>query len=125
MKLDQTYINEAIRIRQKYVVSIKNILKEEDILKQKKSDIYNIRDGMENIVESDIHDITKRLKLNKELNKIERIIKTIQDKIRPHYENIEQVRKDADKLYSSIKEKYPNITEDDIKKQITPYIQFK
>jgi len=125
MKLDQIYINEAIRIRQEYMGSIKNILREENILKQKKSEIDNIQNGMEEIVESDIHDITKRLKLNEELIKIERIIRIIQEKIRPHYENIEQLRKDADNLFTSITEKYPNITKDDIEEQIAPYIQFK
>jgi len=125
MKLDKIYINEAIRIRGEYMTSLKNILKEEGALNIKKSEIDNIQDGMEKMVESDMHDVTKRLKLNEQLIKIERIIKNIQGKIKPHYDNIENLRVDADRLYTSIKEKYPNVTENDIKEQIAPYIDFK
>lgn len=125
MKLDKIYISEAVRIRQEYVGSLKNILKEEDILNEKKSEITKIQNSMEDVVESDMNDITKRLRLNEQLIKIERIIKNIQEKISPHYENIEKLRDDADKLYTSIKEKYPNISEDEIKEQIAPYINFK
>lgn len=125
MKLDNIYVKDAIRIRQQYLSSLKNILKEEDVLNQKKSEIEKIKDGMGIIVNGDLHDTTKTLKLNVQLIKIERIIKDIQNKIRPHYESIEKLRKDADKLYTSIKEKYPNVTEDEIKEQISPYIQFK
>ncbi len=124
MKLDNTYIGEAVRIRRKYVNSLNNILKEEDSLKQKKSEIEKIKDSMGTLIEGDLHDVTKRLKLNEHLIKIEKIIKDIQDKIRPHHKSIENLRKDAIKLYTSIKEKYPNISEDEIKEQITPYIHF-
>lgn len=125
MTLDKIYINEAIRIRSEYMASLKNILKEEDSLNLKKSEIDNIQNVMEEMVESDMHDVTKRLRLNEQLIKIERIVKDIQDKIRPHYNNIEKLRIDADRLYTSIKEKYPNVTENEIKEQIAPYIDFK
>lgn len=126
MKLDQVYINEAIRIRKEYIRSLKNIVKEEDTLLENKNKVENIKNNMENVVDdSDMNDITKRLKLNNDLIKIEKIIKDIQSKVKPHYDKIENLRMDADKLYNSIKEKYPNITENEIKKQISPYLQFK
>jgi len=125
MKLDKIYIKDAVRIRKEYISSLTNILQQEDILNNNKSDIDKIRADMENIVESDNHDVTKRLKLNEELSKIDKIVKDIQSNIKPHYDKIESLRVDADKLYTSIKERYPDITEEDIKKQIAPYINFK
>lgn len=125
MKIDKNYINEAIRIRKEYYDSINNILKQEKILLKKKEEIDKLRDNMEEIVHSDIHDLTKKLKLNNHLLSIDRIIKKIQEQIRPDYEKIEKLRTDADNLYNSIKEKYPNIKEDEIKDEISPYLEFE
>jgi chromosome segregation ATPase len=125
MKLDKIYINEAIRIRQEYMTSLKNILGEEDNIAEKKKQVDNYQNNMEKIIQEDMHDITKRLKLNNDLQKIERLINGIQDNIRPHYDNIEKLRGDADKLYNSITEKYPNVDTEEIQKQIAPYLQFK
>lgn len=125
MKIDKIYINEAIRIRKEYYDSINNILKQEKILLKKKEEIDDLRDNMEEIVHSDIHDLTKKLKLNNHLLSIDRIIKKIQEQIRPDYEKIEKLRTDADNLYNSIKEKYPNIKEDEIKEEISPYLEFE
>ena len=125
MKLDKPYINEATRIRKEYITSLKMILTEENSIKENKSEVDTLQNNMETIIEEDMNDITKRLKLNNDLIKIEKIIKKIQDRIKPHYDNIERLRKDADKLYNSITEKYPNLSEKEIETQIAPYLQFK
>lgn len=126
MKLDKIYINEAVRIRTEYFKSLEKIIKEEKPLLEKKEKIDEIKDKMEKTVyDNDMNDITKRLKLNNDLMNIEKFIKEIQNKIRPHYEHIEKLRTDADKLYTAIKEKYPNIKENEIKKQIAPYLKFE
>ena len=125
MKLDKIYINEAMRIRKKYINSLKNILKEESAIQEKKEEVDKLQDNMESIVDKDMNDITKRLKLNDDLIKMERLINQVQNRIRPHYDNIESLRTDADKLYNSISEKYPNITEAEIQKEIAPYLKFE
>ncbi len=125
MKLDKIYINDAIRIRKEYKKSLESILNEKVPLDVKKKEIEDYQSNMENIIDEDMNDITKRLKLNNDLQKIERIIKEIQSKIKPHYDNIEKLRTDADRLYNSIMEKYPNVTEQEIKNQIAPYLQFE
>ena len=80
-KIDSIYINEAIRIRTKYLNSLNNILKEEKSIEEKRLEIENIKNNMESIVNNDMNDITKRLKLNMNLNEIEKLVNQIQIKI--------------------------------------------
>lgn len=122
--IDKFYIDEAIRIRKEYLSALKIILNEEQAINDKKSEIIGIHQTNEDIINSDLNDVTKRLKLNLQLNEIEKRINDIQDKIRPYYEKIESLRLQADRLYSAIIEKYPNITTEDIQTQISPHIQF-
>jgi len=124
MNLDKIYIDEAIRIRKSYIKSINNILNEEKLLLKKKEEIDKIYKNITNIIDSELHDVTKRLKLNEQLINTEKIINNIQKRIRPHYNNIDQLKKDANNLYTSIIEKYPNISKDEIEKEISPYLQF-
>lgn len=123
MKINKIYIDEAIRIKTEYIKSLKNILKEENSIKLNKNEVDKIKNNMNIIVKEDMNDITKRLRLNNDLLKIEKIINQIQNKIKPHYEKIENLRSDADKLYTSITEKYPNISEKEIQEQISKFIQ--
>ena len=77
MKLDKLHIKDAVRIRREYIAALSNILLQEDVLNKNKSEIDKIRVDMENIVESDSNDVTKRLKLNEKLGKMDKIIKDV------------------------------------------------
>lgn len=121
--IDKIYIDDAIRIRKEYLNALNIILEEEKSINEKKSEIINIHNHSNEIINSELSDVTKRLKLNLQLNEIEKRINEIQDKIRPYYEKIENLRLQADRLYSSIIEKYPNISTEEIQQQIYPHIQ--
>jgi len=118
----EQYIDEAVRIRNYYLQNLKEIAEQEPIIMKKKEMFQKIQDEMKIIVYSDENDIRKTMELNEKLIYLEREIKSIQSIIQPYYEKIEKLKDDRDRLYLSIKEKYPNITTDEIKNDISSKI---
>ena len=114
----EQYINEAKRIRRIYLQNIKEILKQEPFIEERKNFAKKIQNEMDIAVQSDLNDVRKTLELNNKLLVLEKEIKKIQDIIRPFYDNIEKLKTDTDRLYLAIKEKYPNITEKEIEQEI-------
>lgn len=117
------YINEGIRIRKVYIQNLKEILKQEPIIEERKKAFQKIQNEMESVVESELNDVRKTLELNSKLISIEKEINKIQDIIRPYYEAIEKLKADSDKLYLVIKEKYPNITAAEIENEIMSKVE--
>lgn len=115
----EQYIDEAVRIRKSYLQNMKEIVEQEPIIMKRKDMFQQIQDEMKGIVYSDQNDIRKTMELNEKLIYLEREIKSIQDIIRPYYDKIEKLKNDRDRLYLSIKEKYPNITPEEIKNDIS------
>ena len=112
------YITEGLRIRKTYISNLNEILKQEPIIVQKKVSFEKLRTEMELIVKSELNDIRKTLELNSKLLSLEKEIKSIQSIIKPYYEVIESLKKDRDRLYFAIKEKYPSISNKEIEQEI-------
>mgnify|MGYP000968873080 CR=1 FL=1 len=121
--ISEQYINEGIRIRKKYIQNLKEILKQEPIISEKKKRFEQIQNEMSQIVSSDMNDMRKTLDLNNRLILLEKEIKKIQDIIKPYYETIENLKNDRDRLYLSIIEKYPNITQEQIEQDIMSKVE--
>lgn len=119
----EQYINEGIRIRKVYIQNLKEILKQEPIIAERKKSFQKIQSEMESVVESELNDVRKTLELNSKLISIEKEINKIQDIIRPYYEAIEKLKEDSDRLYLVIKEKYPNITAAEIENEIMSKVE--
>jgi len=114
----EQYINEGIRLRKTYIENLREILKQEPIINERKKYFDQIKDQMEKIVFSEINDVRKTLELNNRLMDLDKEIKRIQELIRPYYNTIEKLKTERDRLYVAIKEKYPNITDDEIEREI-------
>lgn len=112
------YINEGIRIRKTYIKNLKEILKKEPLILEKKKIFESLQIEIESVVNSDLNEIRKTLELTNKLAGLEKEIKYIQNIIKPFYETIENLKNDKDTLYLSIIEKYPNITQQEIEKEI-------
>jgi len=113
------YINEAVRIRKTYLQNLENIVNQESKIMDRKNDYQKIQDEIKDIVFSDLNDIRKTMVINEKLIYLEKEIKNIQSIIKPYYDIIEGLKDDRDRLYISIKEKYPNITPEQIKQEIS------
>lgn len=114
----EQYINEGIRIRKVYIENLKEILKQEPKILERKKYFEKIKSEMEGIVYSDLNEVRKTLELNNKLLTIEKEIESIKNIIKPFYDNIENLKNDRDRLYLAIIEKYPNITSKEIEKEI-------
>ena len=119
----EQYINEGVRIRKIYIQNLKEILKQEPFIFERKKIFEKIKDDMEVTVKSDLNEIRKTLDLNNKLIVLEKEIKIIQDIVRPFYDKIEALKSDKDRLYLAIKEKYPNITQEEIEKDIMSKVE--
>ena len=116
--ISKQYILEGIRLRKSYIQNLKEILKQEPKIMDKKKNFEKLKQEMESIVNSDINDIRKTLDLNNKLIELEKEMENIQNIIRPYYDSIENLKKERDRLYIAIKEKYPGITDQEIEKEI-------
>jgi RecG-like helicase len=114
----EQYINEGARLRKSYLENLKEILNQEPFINSRKNTFEKLKGEMESLVFSDVNDIRKTMELNNKLIILEKEIKNIQDIIKPFYDKIESIKTEGDRLYSSIKEKYPNITDEQIRKEI-------
>jgi hypothetical protein len=119
----EQYIQEGIRIRKSYIKNLKEILKQEPIIQDRKIKFQELQKEMESIVNSDLNDVRKTLQLNEKLIILDKEMKNVQDIIKPFHDNIEKLRDDKDKLYLAIKEKYPNITQQEIEKDIMSKVE--
>jgi chromosome segregation ATPase len=128
--IDKIYIESAKNIRReflslsqkldnyqndltKYVSYLENASK--DLENIKTNDIKNLREA------SDLQTISERI--TKKLNEIETEEQKIIHLIKPINNRIEKLREEENYLYNQIKEKYPNLTDEQIIKEIHSYLE--
>ncbi len=71
----EQYIKEGIRIRKNYIYNLKEILKQEPIIFQRKSVFEKLQNEMESVVKSDLNEMRKTLELGNKLLVLEKEIK--------------------------------------------------
>ena len=121
--ISEQYIQEGIRIRKQYINNLKEILKQEPNIMAKKERFQELQLEMEKIVKSNSNEIRKTMELNEKLIFVEKELIAIQNIIKPYYENIEKLKNDRDRLYLAIKEKYPDITQQEIEQDIMSRVE--
>lgn len=114
--IDRIYINEAIRIREQYLDNLIYITNEEENIKALVSDLETIK---EKVLNSDLKSETY---YKDSLYEIEIMLKKASDKIAPFHDKIKELDKLQKTLYNTIKEKYPNIVDEQIQSAILPHI---
>ena len=114
--IDQIYINEAVRIRTEYLDNLIYLANEEENIKSLSSDLQQIAKDVE---ESDKKDETY---YRDALFEVELMIRKATEKVVPYYEKHKELDKKQRELYNTIKEKYPNLTDEDMKNIIIPHI---
>lgn len=112
IKISDIYINEAVRIRKEYLDSLSYINKYKDEINIRKNELEKYKNDL-----VDNKNITETYFRSK-LNDINECINIIQDRIKPYLDTISKLNDDQKILYDSIKEKYIDISDDDIKNNI-------
>ena len=120
VKIHQRYIENAIRIRKEFLLVMSDILdKETEISNHKKriSELMTINEKyIVNNSKKSIENIKKDIQ--NDLNDIESNIIKINSKLLPILEKLEKLKKESKELYLAIKDKYPNLSEQEIQNQI-------
>ena len=117
MTLDNLYIEEAKRIRKVYLTNLANIVLKEDEIEMYFGMIEEIREEVKNS-----EDGTDEQYFIKKLMEINDSIEKIKSFIIPYYEKIKDLDGAQKLLYNNIKDKFPNITDEEIQDQIMPHI---
>ncbi len=115
--IDLIYLNESKRIRKEYLENLAFIVKKEDEINFHINEINNIKNIINDIPENNKDEFINQLKIMDE--NIQKISKHIQK----YYDNIKQLDVDQRKLYYNIKDKYPNIDDENIKNEIIEFIE--
>ena len=123
INIQMRYINSAVRIRNEYLTCMHQILlKEEKVNNEKK---------LVDIIMSELRDTYDTMNVNKNfdekilnerLMEIEVHLKKIQSEFKPINEKMEKLKLDAKNLNKLLKEKYPNLSDAEIKTQLDPYL---
>jgi len=115
------YIDEALRIRETYLKTIDEVLDKEKIINKYKVKVSNkmniLKDYVDNLEDDTITENIKKDLIKDTLN-IEIELKNISKEIVPLLDIIEKLKKESKNLYNKIKEKYPELSEQDIQKEI-------
>ena len=119
----EQYIKDGVRLRRSYIENLKEILKQEPAINDRKQVFEDLKTEMEKIVYSDLNDVRKTLELNNKLNVLDKEIRKVQEILKPYYDSIENLKTERDRLYVAIKEKYPNITDQEIESEIMAHIE--
>ena len=116
MQLDKLYIDEAKRIRKTYLTNLAAIVQREDEIQSYFKMIEDIKKQIEDSEDTnDEFFVKKLLDINDSIDKIKNVIL-------PYYDKIKGLDDSQKLLYDNIKDKYPNITDEEIQEQIVPYI---
>lgn len=119
-KIHERYINHANLIRNEYINTINEISQSEEEInvhkdKIKELMIYNEEYVKENS-DKDL-DIIKSA-LRDDLLEIDSKIEKIVSKLTPYLNKLEKLQKESKELFRAIKDKYPQMSEQDIQKEI-------
>lgn len=125
MIISKQYIDTAINIRREFVnlnSKLDNILNDlkdvADKLGNENDNLKKINTDLGKFDKETSKDmiISKLLDMEKEANRLSKVYEPINDRI-------EQLKRDEENLYLNIKNKYPNLSDEEIVSEIRPFIE--
>ena len=127
--IDSKYLESGLRIKKESEKALLLINKEEKKLKDINEKLVNITKELEEMGK----DIEKKynspedakIDIFKKLNDIEVQSARLNKALEPLNKKMESLRKEEDHLWNTVKERYPNMEEDDIVKEFQNYIKNK
>lgn len=115
--IELIYLNESKRIRKEYLENLSFIITKEDEIEGYINRIQQIQLIIDDSNQQNID------KFINEVKELDNNINKINDFITIYHDKIKKLDVDQRLLYNSIKEKYPNIDDEDIKNQILSTIE--
>jgi hypothetical protein len=114
--LDKIYINEAKRIRKEYLNNLVYIVTQESVIKGYVNSLNDIKKEIsETQNESDDYFRGKLMEIDKKIIDLNKYLLV-------YYDKIKKLDIDQRRLYNTIKEKYPLISDDNMKNEIINHL---
>lgn len=124
-KIDKKYLDDSTKIRQTYKECLISLKAKEDKVKIYKDSIMELMDEMKSYIENTpdetFNENTQKI-LNDNLTDIETNINLIKKEIVPINATIESLKKQSSNLYSVISESYPELSMEEIQRQVINYL---
>lgn len=114
-KLDQRFIEKSVQIRKDFLKSLKVAMEKQEVISKYLVELNRLKDDLDNV--KDTEDFINKIKV------IELQIMAVEREMSIHVKKRESLEQEEIKLCELVLEKYPDITEDEIREQIYPYIQ--
>jgi hypothetical protein len=114
-KIEKRFIDKAVQIRKDFIKSLKVASNRQDIVHSYLNELNGLKDGLDDVKDKD--------EFIKKISEIEQKIIIIEKEMSFHIKKRDQLEKEEIKLCELVLERYPGITEDEIKEQIYPHIQ--
>jgi hypothetical protein len=119
-RIHERYIKQAIRIREDFIRNMQKIIESEKEINTHKDCIVNLMKSNEKYInensDKDLDMIKNTIK--DDLLEIDSKIEKITKELSPMIQKTEKLEKESKELFSAIKDKYPNLSEEDIQKEI-------
>lgn len=106
MKIEIQYVKEAKRINEEFSKITLYLEPYEKALKENKKCLLELKEKVVNLTNIKIPNEEKQMELLKLINSYEKQISSHENKIIPFLQGIEQLKKDSNILYKTLKEKY-------------------
>jgi len=123
-KIHRVLMDEALRIRKEYLKEIQNLTNKEDEIKKYQKRLNDILENIEKYIiinkEND-NNLTEEqisVDLKDELSDIEVTMNKIKTHIKTLDENISKLREQSSTLFNKIVKKHPELSKDEIVKEI-------
>jgi len=109
IKLDKRFVDESVRIRESYLKSLSKLKNKEDLILEIKNNIGETYD----LATNSINEIDSEM-IEMKIENLTSDIKKLQTDIEPILDNINILKNEANFLFDKIKEKFPNITKQEL-----------
>jgi hypothetical protein len=106
MKIEIQYVKEAKRINEEFNKISLYLEPYEKALKENEKCLLSLKDNVVKLTNVKIPNEEKQMELLKLINSYEKQISSHENKIIPFLQGIEQLKKDSNVLYKTLKEKY-------------------
>ena len=114
-KIEYRFIEQAIRIRKEFLKSLKIANERQEVVKVYLDQLNKLKDDLDDIKDKD--------SLVLKIHEIEKSMIVIEKEMNFHLKKRENLEKDEIKLCEMVLERYPGITEDEIKNQMYPHLK--
>ena len=125
-EIDERFLKTGLRIQNDAINALSLLSKEEDKLRSINEKLLSVTTELQGIKDKSMnYDSPESMKddVFKQLQDIEVQSQILNKVIDPLNKKMERLRKEEEILWETIKEKYPNMEEENIVKQFTSYIE--